>query len=249
MTATLDNEVTAKPTAWLEAHGDCLYRYAMFRLRDTTAAEDAVRETLLAALQAMDTHQGNGSERTWLIEVLRRKIIDHCRLIARTREELTEEVRKDAYDPFERSGEWAGHWREDMAPTDWQIDVTSALKRNEFWETLDRCLSELPRAMALAFTLREIDGLSSEEVCDVLDISRSNLWLLLHHARMRLRSSLEAEWIHGEPPKVEPTSTGMAKRIGTLGIAGPERTLRSAQARFRIFVRFPEVLRLIGWSE
>jgi RNA polymerase sigma-70 factor (TIGR02943 family) len=245
MTVTLDNEVTAKPAGWLEAHGECLYRYAMFRLRDMTAAEDAVRETLLAAQQAIDTRKAGGSERTWLIEVLRRKVIDHCRRFAGTREELPEDVRENAYDPFESSGEWLGHWREDMAPTDWQSEVRSAVRTNEFWETLDRCLSDLPRAMALAFTLREIDGLSSEEVCDVLNMSRSNLWSLLHHARMRLRNSLGANRIHDEPPKFKPTSGGMPKQFG---IPGLERALKSAQARFRVFVRFPKVLRLIGWS-
>ena len=249
MTATLDNEVTAKPAAWLEAHGDCLYRYAMFRLRDMAAAEDAVQETLLAAQVAMNTRQGNSSERTWLVEILKQQIIHHCRRIAGTPDEFTADVREGADAFFETSGEWLGHWREEMAPTDWQFDTASALKRPEFWETLDRCLSELPRAMALAFTLREIDGLSSEEVCDVLNISRGNLWSLLHNARLRLRNSLESERIHGEPPKFEPTSGGIAKQNGTVGIAGLERALRSAQARFRVFVRFPEVLRLIGWSE
>ena len=249
MRATLDNEVTAKPAEWLEAHGDCLYRYAMFRLRDMADAEAAVQETLLAAQVGMNTRQGNSSERTWLVEILKHQIVHHCRRIARTPDEFTANVREAADAFFETQGEWTGHWREDMAPTNWQIDVTSALGRDEFWETLDRCLSELPRAMALAFTLREIDGLSSEEVCDVLNISRSNLWSLLHHARMRLRNSLEAKRIHGEPPKFEPTSGGMVKPSGTLGIAGLERALRSAQARFRVFVRFPEVLRLIGWSE
>jgi len=248
MTAIFDNEITSKPAAWLEAHGDCLYRYAMFRLRDMAAAEDVVRETLLAAQEAMNTHQGNASERNSLIEILKCKIIVRCSQIAWTREEFTADVRDDSYEFFERSGEWPGHWREQMAPTDWQFDTTSALTRNEFWETLDRCLSDLPRAMALAFTLREIDGLSPEEVCDVLNISHSNLWSLLHHARMRLRNSLEAELIHGEPPKFEPTSRAMAKQNGTVGITQLDKAVRSVQARFQVFVRFPKVLRLIGWS-
>ena len=248
MTATLDNEVTAKPAVWLEAHGDCLYRYAMFRMRDIAAAEDVVRETLLAAQEAMNTCRGNASERNSLIEILKCKIIDHCRQIAGNREEFSADVRDDAYEFFESSGEWPGHWREEMGPTEWHFDTTSGPKSDEFWEMLDRCLSELPRAMALAFTLREIDGLSSEEVCDVLNISRCNLWSLLHHARMKLRNSLEAELIHGEPPKFEPTSGGMAKQNGTVGIARLEKAVRSAQARFRLFVRFPKVLRLIGWS-
>ncbi|HSE20701.1 MAG TPA: sigma-70 family RNA polymerase sigma factor [Pyrinomonadaceae bacterium] len=241
MTANLDNEATAKPAEWLEAYGDCLYRYAMFRLRDMAAAEDAVQETLLAAQVAMNTRPGNSSERTWLVEILKQQIIRHCPRIVGTPDEFTADVSDETF--FETSGEWLGHWREEMAPTDWQFDATSALKRAEFWKTLDRCLSELPRVMALAFTLREIDGLSSEEVCDVLNISCGNLRSLLHNARLRLRNLFESERINCQPPKSEPISGGIAKQSG---ISGLERALRSAQARFLVFVRFQEVLRLIA---
>src|SRR6266496_6048468 len=69
--------------AWLDQHGDYLFKYAMFRLRDNTAAEDAVQETFLAALKAYDKFEGRGSERTWLVGILKQKIIDHFRKIER----------------------------------------------------------------------------------------------------------------------------------------------------------------------
>lgn len=81
------------------------------------------------------------------------------------------------------------------APTDWNLDASTILERKEFWEALDRCLSKLPERTAMAFTLREIDGLSSEEVCDVLNVSQNNLWVMLHRARMQLRNSLEARLV------------------------------------------------------
>jgi len=246
MTAILNNEVMAKPAVWLEAHGDCLYQYAMFRLRHVSAAEVAVQETLLAAQSSTNTSQSEGSERTWLIAILRHQIIAHCGRSAGKPDEFAGDEDEKACAFFETSGDWLGHWREEMAPTDWQFDTTSAVKRNSVRQTLDRCLSELPRTMSLAFMLREIDGLSLEDVCDVLHISRSNLCSLLHQARLRLRRSLEAEWIRGNPP--EPTSKGIARDTGTLKSAGLEQ-LRSDQKRFWTFVRFPKVLRLIGWSE
>ncbi|HEY9501002.1 MAG TPA: sigma factor-like helix-turn-helix DNA-binding protein, partial [Pyrinomonadaceae bacterium] len=126
---------------------------------------------------------------------------------------------------------------------DWQVDTATALKRAEFWETLNRCLSRLHDAMALAFTLREIDGLSSEEICDLLNISRDNLWSLLHNARLRLRNLFESERINCQPPKPESISGEIAKQNG---ISGLKRALRSAQARFLVFVRFPEAVRLIA---
>jgi RNA polymerase sigma-70 factor (ECF subfamily) len=247
MSAILEHKVSTDPTGWLERHGDHLFRYAMFRLRDAVSAEDAVQETLLAALQAHERYQGNSSERTWLVGILKHKIIDHYRRIGRAREVRAFDLGEDEYDPFKRSGEWVGHWREDMAPTDWHLDASATLEKKEFWETLDRCLSDLPQ-MALAFTMREIDGLSSEEVCDVLDLSRNNLWVLLHRARLQLRHSLEAAWVRGEPPKVKRVSRPSTDQRQTMTIAGFGRVLKRAQAHLRVPVRFPGLLRLIGWS-
>ncbi|HEX4901017.1 MAG TPA: sigma-70 family RNA polymerase sigma factor [Pyrinomonadaceae bacterium] len=184
-----------EPAMWLEAHGDYLFRHAMFRLRDINAAEDAVQETLLAALQSHRAYEGRSSERTWLVGILKHKIIDHYRTISRTRDLAHENYQpQDEFDPFEKNGEWAGHWRADWAPTAWHFNASTELDKKEFWATFDRCLSELPPKIAMAFTLREIDGLSSEEICEVLNLSPNNLWVMLHRARLRLRHSLEAEW-------------------------------------------------------
>ena len=67
------------PGRWLDDHGDYLFKYAVFRLRDDTAAEDAVQETFLAGLRAYGKFEGRGSERTWLVGILKHKIIDHFR--------------------------------------------------------------------------------------------------------------------------------------------------------------------------
>jgi RNA polymerase sigma-70 factor (ECF subfamily) len=131
---------------------------------------------------------------------LKHKVIDHYRRTSRTREIAPgDSERDDEYDAFEKTGQWAGHWRADLAPAEWQLDASAIPEGNEFWEILDRCLSELPQRTAMAFTLREIDGLSSEEICDVLNLSPNNLWVMLHRARMKLRHSLEAEWFRNEP--------------------------------------------------
>jgi RNA polymerase sigma-70 factor (ECF subfamily) len=80
------SENASRPSDWLDLHGDYLYRYAMLRVRDASAAEDAVQETLLAALQSYNNYEGRGSERTWLVGILKHKIIDHFRKIAKTHE-------------------------------------------------------------------------------------------------------------------------------------------------------------------
>ena len=221
----------------------------MFRLRDSNAAEDAVQETLLSALEAHDRYQGSSSERTWLVGILKHKIMDHYRRIGRSREVFAEDLKEDNFNPFEASGEWVGHWRADMAPSEWHLDAAGTLEKKEFWVTLNRCLSELPERMALVFTMREIDGLSTAEICDALQLSESNLWVLLHRARMRLRHSLEAEWVRGEPPQAKRTSLTSAERARSTAMTGLESAFKLVRGCLGMSVRFPEVFRLIGWSE
>ena len=207
------NNQLSSPENWIEQHGDYLYGYAMFRLRDVAAAEDVVQETLLAALQSHDRFVGRSSERTWLIGILKHKIIDHYRKIGRHEISYEDDATSDD-NSFQKTGEWAGHWRSECAPTNWQPDALANLERKEFWETLDRCLAELPKKTAMAFVLREVDGLSSEATCDLLALSRNNLWVMLHRARLKLRSSLEVEWFRGQDSgSFHPTAIAYQSRV------------------------------------
>ena len=188
----MKNDCDITPDTWLDQYGDYLFRYAMFRLRDKMLAEDAVQDTLLAAMQSHDRFDRRSSEKTWLVGILKHKIIDHFRKGA-AKHEIHYEQEGDDFNPFETSGNWVGHWQTTYAPTDWQLDAAAVLERKQFWAIFERCLSALPEQTAAAFVLREIDGLSSEEICEVLNISRNNLWVRLHRARLKLRESLEGE--------------------------------------------------------
>ena len=181
--------------AWLDEHGDYLYKYAIFRLRDQTASEDVVQETFLAALKAYEKFEGRGSERTWLVGILKHKIIDHYRKVGR--EAPIGEGADDGPEHlefFERTDEWQGHWNADRAPTEWQQTPAELIERSDFWRVFNDCLSPLPQRTANAFTLREVDGLKSEEICEILSISVNNLWVILHRARLHLRNCLEVNW-------------------------------------------------------
>jgi RNA polymerase sigma-70 factor (ECF subfamily) len=191
---------TFDPSVLVEQHGDFLYRYAMFRVRDEFVAEDLVQETLLAALQGMDKFSGKSSERTWLTGILKHKIIDHFRKASR-------EVSFDSNDDDstdENFFQTNGHWQSEQAPTDWNMSPSVLVENKEFWQILSQCLSTLPSRTAAAFTLREIEGLSSEEVCRVLDISSNNLWVMLHRARTQLRHDMEVKFFN---PKKKGSST------------------------------------------
>ena len=189
---TPDKKQELDPTGWLDAHGNYLYRYALMRVRDAAVAEDLLQETLLAAIGSRQNHSGRSTERTWLVGIMKHKVVDYFRRTARTTQFTFES--DDDSELFENSGPWRGHWREDEAPVSWPVDAAQLLESREFWETFDRCLSQLPQQMSVAFTLREIDGLSSSEICEILNITPNNLWVLLHRSRAKLRQLMEAEW-------------------------------------------------------
>jgi len=185
---------------WLDQHGDYLFKYAVFRLRDTSAAEDVVQETLLAALKAYEVFEGRGSERTWLVGILKHKITDHFR--RQNREAPMGQEQDDGPEHaefFTRTDGWDNHWNDRYAPTDWHATPSQLIERKEFWQVLGDCLTPLPQRTANAFTLREVDGLASQEICELLSISVSNLWVMLHRARLHLRNCLERNWFSKEP--------------------------------------------------
>jgi len=182
------------PEHWVDQHGDYLFRYALLRLRDPELAEDVVQEIFLAALQAREKFSGRSSERTWLVGILKHKIVDHIRKASRERPFSDIESSADAADtlhPMEKLFDEKGKWK--VAPIEW-TGPNTVLERKEFWEVFERCLSDLPARLCDAFSLREMDGLSTEEVCNVLHVSATNFWVMLHRARMRLRRCLEINW-------------------------------------------------------
>ena len=201
MTSSLDSRQALDPAIWLDEHGDYLYRYAFLRTRDSSAAEDLVQETLLAAMRSCQKQEQPAFERSWLQGILRQKLVEHFRRPANPGESHSANGEGQLeLDLFERSGEWRGHWREDRAPVGWPVNATELMEVREFWQTFDRCLSDLPRRAAIAFTLREIDGLNTEEICELLDMSHGDLWVMLHCSRAKLRQALENERFRGQDP-------------------------------------------------
>jgi RNA polymerase sigma-70 factor, ECF subfamily len=177
--------------SWLDQHGDALFRYAFLRVRDSAVAEDLVQETLLAGLKALNRFQGRGSERTWLIGIMKHKIADHFR---RTQREVPV-VLGDWFTGAEFFEESNGEWHSEHAPADWQTSPFQTLERSSFWKAFNDCLAHMPARTASAFTLREVDGLRSEAICELLGISVNHLWVMLHRARMHLRDCLETNWL------------------------------------------------------
>jgi RNA polymerase sigma-70 factor (ECF subfamily) len=183
------------PSVWVDTHGDYLYRYALVRVRDTAVAEDLVQESLLAALQSRHAYQGRSAERTWLTGILKHKLVDHFRKASRQAYSLQPEGEEFEHDELFRSeGQWKDHFDPMRAPVEWCAGPAELVEQGEFWEVFGNCLSPLPARVGSAFTLREMEGMSSEEICEVLGITVNNLWVMLHRARMHLRRCLELNW-------------------------------------------------------
>ena len=180
----------AAPEQWVEKHGDYLYGYAMTRLKNPEAVEELVQETFLAALRARKRFSGRSTERTWLVGILKHKIVDRFR--ARIRERPATDIRAWDHtdsDVFDDEGRWR------TRPNEWEINPEKVLESREFLETFQHCLDSLPRRMAHVFSLREIDKLSTAEICRTLNITPTNLGVLLHRARLKLRSLLSEGWL------------------------------------------------------
>lgn len=183
--------------AGLESERPYLLRVALLRLRDRHLAEDAVQETLVAALRALPDFGARSSLRTWLVAILRNKINDL--LACRGRWVLACELAGDAGDDAaaEQFFDDAGHWSQAMAAGSWGRPEP-AMQQREFWQIFQRCLDELPPRSAEVFQARELLGESVAEICARLGISESNCAVLLHRARLRLRASLEQRWFAGK---------------------------------------------------
>ncbi len=175
---------------FVDDHGDALFRYALQRVQDQTTAEDLVQETFLAAIQARDSFRRQSSVRTWLISILRHKILDRLRKECRGGQPDTSD---DVIDRcFDERGSWVHR------PGKWSVDPASLLEQEEFWVVFKRCRDALPGQIQTAFSLRVMSEMKAEDVCKNLQVSPTNLHVMLHRARARLRACLEANWFQGK---------------------------------------------------
>jgi RNA polymerase sigma-70 factor (ECF subfamily) len=180
--ATIENE--------LAEHRTYLLRYARLQLRNDAWAEDAVSETLLAALSKPHSFGNRSQLKTWLVGILKHKVIDILR--QRQREVSLATDDGDGSEELEALAFKAdGHFVNE--PADWG-DPEQELNSRQFFAILEACAEKLPPAMGRVFLMREWLELPSEEICKELQLTATNLYVQLHRARLRLRECLELNW-------------------------------------------------------
>ena len=182
------------PEGWLEEYGDVLFGFAMLRVRDRAIAQDLVQETFLAALKAKHSFAGRSTERSWLFGILRNKLADYYRLQSRETALLEPgSSMPEEEGLFHSRGAGRDGWILRVAPSTWEAPDDSLINK-EFQVVFQECVSGLPEKVAQVFLRREVDDVSSEEVCKEFDITPNNFWVMLHRARMALRRCLEVNW-------------------------------------------------------
>lgn len=175
----------------LVEHRVYLMRFARLQLRNNAWAEDAVSETLLAALSKPQAFGNRSQLKTWLVGILKHKVIDMIR--SNTREVARPDEDSDSEgDELDKLGFKAdGHFAD--TPNDWG-DPHQTLQQSQFFQVLDACMERLPPALGRLFLMREWLELSSQEICKELTLTPTNLYVQLHRARLRLQECLNIQW-------------------------------------------------------
>ncbi len=187
-----DNESMAEnqlhPNTWVDAYADYLFNYAIGRISDAEIAKDLVQETFLAGLKSAKNYKGDAAERTWLIAILKRKVIDHYRKTNSKKGKA--EVRMN----YSSQSDAEGDWLEEQVADPFSTFENSTIENEELGLAIQSCISKLPKKQAMVFTMKTIRGISTEDICNELEINPSNLWVMIHRARTALMGCLNQNW-------------------------------------------------------
>lgn len=175
------------PNTWIDRYSDYLFNYTISRVNDREMAKDLVQDTFFAALKSMKNFKGDASQRTWLIAILKRKIIDYYRKINSKKGQA--EVRISY-----NSDEDEGDWLEERVADPFDKTAEDALENDELGDAIFNCLDKLPEKQATVFRMKTIEGLETETICNELNITASNLWVIVHRARSAMADCMEKNW-------------------------------------------------------
>ena len=183
-------QVVLNTDKWIDNYADYMYNYAVVRVNNSDLAKDLVQDTFFAGLKSAKNFQGKSTERTWLVSILKRKIIDHYRKINSKKGQA--EVRMNFYD----DGENEGNWLEERVPQSWDNQSEKSIENEELKSQLESCIDALPEKYGMVFRMKTIQEFETEEICKELDITSSNLWVIIHRARTQLRKCMEDNWFN-----------------------------------------------------
>jgi len=184
------NKIELSPSGWLKKYGDYLYSYAISRVNSRDHAQDLVQETLLAAFRTHQNFNEKSTVKTWLTTILRSKIVDYFRSKGQKLEVSWEDFRS----PFISEEPMKGHWIDSKTPDVWNVDAIAEIESDEFISILEMCLDQLPDNWRSVVSLKLLEDQKTDHICKELGISPSNLWVIVHRAKLKLRDCLDKNW-------------------------------------------------------
>ena len=176
------------PNKWIDSYSDYLYNYTITRVSEREIAQDLVQDTFFAGLKSMKNFKGEASERTWLVSILKRKIIDHYRKINSKKGKA--EVRIS----YNSDSETEGDWLEERVADPFDKTAEDNLENEELGLAIHNCIDKLPKKQATVFKMKTLLGYETEAICNELSITPSNLWVIIHRARTAMAECLKQNW-------------------------------------------------------
>lgn len=194
-TTLINTNNTLNPQLWVKNYSDYLYNIAYYRVNKQEVAEDLVQDTFLSALNARESYKGIANEKTWLVSILKNKIIDYYKK-ASTRNESplqlsTEEA--PSYDHFFNAKKM-GQWQSSNVPKVWEVGESQP-ETKEFYAILEKCLQKLPTKWQGVFTMSLLDDQDAKLICKEMNLTSSNFWVIIHRAKLQIRECLEKNWL------------------------------------------------------
>ncbi|MCB0456706.1 MAG: sigma-70 family RNA polymerase sigma factor [Flavobacteriaceae bacterium] len=183
------DKIELHPETWVDRYSDYLYNYTIVRVNDHEVAQDIISETFLAGLKSKDNFKGEATERTWLIAILKRKIIDYYRKINSSKGKAEMRI---SYNDSNNEGDWL----EEKIQDDSAMNAEESMENEELGLAILQCLDSINEKQAEIFKLKTLDGVDTETICNEYNITPSNLWVIIHRARKAMADCLETNWFN-----------------------------------------------------
>lgn len=176
------------PNKWVDKYSDYLFNYAIGRVNNRDIAKDLISETFLAGLKAMKNFKGNATERTWLVAILKRKIIDYYRKINSKKGKAEVKVN---YNNSDQEGDWL----EERIAASATGNAEDKMLNIELREAIFSCLESINPKHAKIFKEKTLDKRATKVICNEHNITASNLWVIIHRARTALAECMKEKWL------------------------------------------------------
>jgi RNA polymerase sigma factor (sigma-70 family) len=181
----LENNDVISPSQLVDDHSDYLLSLAMSKINDIDLAKDFVQDTFISAITKLDTFEQRSTVRTWLTSILNRKIIDYWR--------KAETKYTDPVSSFFQSDTNKPHWLTEKHLGS-EPSVSEKMEKEETLAELSDCLETLPAQWKGIIASKYLDEKESEQICNDFAITPSNLWVIIHRAKLLMRDCLQTKW-------------------------------------------------------